>query len=168
MKKIAIIYGSSTGTTEGVAKLVAAKLGLPADQIFDVSKLDAQTVDRFDVLILGSSTWGDGELQDDWYDGLRTLKSSNLNNKWIALFGCGDSYSYPSTFCDAMGLIYEDLQGCGCSFMGGLPTDGYSHSDSKAVVDGKFVGAALDEVNEEGQTDNRLQAWIDTFKDKLQ
>lgn len=67
-----------------------------------------------------------------------------------------------------MGQIHEDLQGSGCSFIGEVSTDGYSFDSSRSVVDGKFVGAALDEMNEPDQTDARLQAWIDSFKDKLQ
>lgn len=168
MKKTAIVYGSSSGTTEGVAKLIAGKLGIPANCVFDVSKFTTQQAEDFEVLILGTSTWGDGELQDDWYDGINTLKSAKLSGKLIALFGCGDSSAYSSTFCDGMGQIYEDLQGSGCNFIGGVSTDGYSFDSSRAVVDGKFVGAALDEMNEPDQTDARLQAWIDSFKDKLQ
>ena len=88
------MYGSSSGTTEGVAKLIAGKLGIPANCVFDVSKFTTQQAEDFEVLILGTSTWGDGELQDDWYDGINTLKSAKLSGKLIALFGCGDSSAY--------------------------------------------------------------------------
>ena len=32
-------------------------------------------------------------MQDDWYDGVKTLKSAGLAGKTVALFGCGDSES---------------------------------------------------------------------------
>ena len=41
-----------------------------------------------------TSTWGDGELQDDWYDAIKMIKTADLNGKIVALFGCGDSESY--------------------------------------------------------------------------
>ena len=35
-------------------------------------------------LILGTSTWGAGEMQDDWYDGIKTLKGADLSGKTVA------------------------------------------------------------------------------------
>ena len=88
MKKIGIFYGSSTGTTQGIAETIASKLGVPASDVIDVSKINADMVKEYEVLLLGTSTWGDGELQDDWYDGVKVLKESDLKEKTIALFGC--------------------------------------------------------------------------------
>ena len=113
MKKIGIFYGSSTGTTQGIAETIASKLGVPASDVIDVSKMNADMVKEYEVLLLGTSTWGDGELQDDWYDGVKVLKESDLKEKTIALFGCGDAESYCDTFCDGMGIIYEDIKDSG-------------------------------------------------------
>jgi flavodoxin I len=52
-------------------------------------------------------------------------------------------------------------------FVGAVSTDGYTYDDSEAVVDGKFVGLALDEVNEDDKTDERIDAWLDSFKSEL-
>ena len=108
MKKTGIFYGSSTGTCEDLANQIADKMGVAASDVHSADKLSADLVKEYDLLILGTSTWGDGELQDDWYDGIKVLKSADLSFKSIALFGCGDSGSYPDTFCDAVGLLYEE------------------------------------------------------------
>lgn len=163
MKKIGIFYGSSTGTTEAVARTIAEKLHVKNEDVHDASKLTKALVEKYDVLILGTSTWGDGELQDDWYDALKILAGMNLAGKCVALFGCGDSDSYSDTFCDGMGIIHEDLKATGCKFCGWMPTDGYTFDNSKAVVDGKFVGVAIDDVNEENKTDARIDEWIKTL-----
>ena len=42
-----------------------------------------------------------------------------------------------------------------------------SYDDSEAVVDGKFLGLALDEVNEDDKSDERIDAWIDELKKNL-
>ncbi len=148
-----------------MANQIADKMGVAASDVHSADKLSADLVKEYDLLILGTSTWGDGELQDDWYDGIKVLKSADLSFKSIALFGCGDSESYCDTFCDGMGILYEDLKDSGCSFIGNkVGTDGYSFSSSIAVVNGAFVGLALDEVNESDKTAERIDNWTAELK----
>lgn len=168
MKKIGVFYGSSTGTCEDLANQIADKMGVSQSDVYSADKLTADLVKEYDLLIIGTSTWGDGELQDDWYDGVKVLKAADLSFKSVALFGCGDSESYCDTFCDGMGILYEDLKDSGCSFIGNrVSTDGYSYSSSIAVVDGAFVGLALDEVNESDKTAERIDAWTAELKSKI-
>ena len=124
-------------------------------------------VKEYDVLVLGTSTWGAGELQDDWYDGVKVLKKADLSHKFVALFGCGDSDSYSDTFCDGIGILYEDLKDTGCTFIGITDTAGYTFDASVAVVNGKFVGLPIDEVNEDSQTDQRIDQWVEGLKKEI-
>ena len=78
MKRTGIFYGSSTGITEGVAHTIAQKLGVDSNDVHDAARLSAGMLDNYDALILGSSTWGCGELQDDWYDAVKVLRSADL------------------------------------------------------------------------------------------
>lgn len=168
MKKIGIIYGSTTGTCESLASQLAESLGVTTNDVYSADKLTDALIASYDVLILGTSTWGDGELQDDWYDGIKVLKNADLNGKTIALFGCGDSESYCDTFCDGMGILYEDLKDSGCVFLGNrVSTDDYTFSGSMAVVDGAFVGLALDEVNESDKTSERIREWVNELKNNI-
>ncbi len=162
MKKTIVVYGSSTGTCESIANTIAEKLGVEA---INVSDFSTEVVAENDNLILGSSTWGAGELQDDWYDGINVLKGADLSGKTVAIFGCGDSESYSDTFCSAMKEIYDAAQGA--NILPGVSTDGYTFDDSEAVVDGKFVGLALDDVNEDDQTEGRIDAWLAAIKPAL-
>ena len=61
MSKIGIFYGSSTGSTSEVAQRLAKALGAEAN-VYDVAGADAADAAAFDVLLLGSSTWGIGDL----------------------------------------------------------------------------------------------------------
>lgn len=167
MKKTGIFYGSTTGTTESVARLIADKLGIAPADVHEVTQLDTALAESYDALILGTSTWGDGELQDDWYDGLKVLQGAHLSGKIVALFGCGDSESYSDTFCDAMGLLYEGLKDSGCTFVGAVDDSDYTYSASVAAADGKFVGLALDDVNESDRTDDRVSAWAAQLQTEL-
>lgn len=163
MKKTGIFYGSTTGTTEEMAGKIAAALGIGAGDVHPASDLDTGQVAAYDVLILGSSTWGDGELQDEWYNAVDVLRNADLSGKTVALFGCGDSVAYSDTFCDAMGLIYDAVRDR-CAVVGQVPSDGYSFASSKAVVDGSFVGLAIDEMNESNKTDVRISSWVSTLR----
>ena len=127
MKKTVIIYGTSTGTCEDLAGRIGAKLGV--DNIINVTDLDDSVIADNDNLILGTSTWGAGEVQDDWYDGLKTLKGANLEGKTVAIFGCGDSESYPDTFVGGMAEIYNAAKNAGANVIGAVPTDGYTFDE---------------------------------------
>ncbi len=167
MKKVGIIYGSSTGTCETIANAIAQKLGVDSADVMNAGEVTVERVNPYEVLLLGTSTWGDGEVQDDWYDGLKVLKSADLKGKTIALFGCGDSESYCDTFCDGIGVLYEDLKDSGCTMVGKVPTDGYNFSSSISVVDGMFVGLPLDDINEDNKTEARVDAWLEEIKADL-
>ncbi len=164
MNKTIVIYGSSTGTCQELAEKIAGKLGVEA---VNVQSLDADMVKENTNLFLGTSTWGAGEMQDDWYDGIKVLQSSDLAGKTIAIFGCGDCESYGDTFVGGMGELYNGIKDSGATFVGQVATDGYTFDDSDAVIDGEFIGLPLDEVNEDDKTDERIDSWIASFKDKL-
>ena len=164
MKKTIVVYGSSTGTCQSIAETIASKLGVEA---IDVTKFDADVIAANDNLLLGTSTWGAGELQDDWYDGLNVLKAADLAGKTVAVFGCGDSESYSDTFCGVMAEIYNAAKDAGATLVGEVSTDGYTYDDSEAVVDDKFVGLALDDVNEDDKTEGRIDAWLEAIKPAL-
>lgn len=158
---IGIIFGSSMGNTESAAEFLSENLGL-AHEILNVSNCDAAKLNSFDKLILGSSTWGTGDLQDDWdafdFGGLE------LSGKTVALFGMGDSESYADSFCGAMGKIYDEVVKKGAKVVGSVSVDGYKFDESESVRDGKFVGLALDADNESEKTEPRILAWIEQIK----
>lgn len=164
MKKTGIFFGSTTGTTEGIATKIAEALNCGKENIHSAADLTKELAESYDVLVLGSSTWGAGDLQDDWYDAVNVLKSMHLSGKAVALFGCGDSESFSDTFCDAIGTLYNELKPTGCTFAEGVSTEGYCFDSSTAVEGDKFLGLALDEVNQPDKTDDRIAAWAENVK----
>ena len=52
MKKTGVFYGSTTGTTESVARMIANKLGISSGDVYDVSKLTADVAGNYEALIL--------------------------------------------------------------------------------------------------------------------
>jgi len=165
MKKTVVVYGSSTGTCESLAGQIAEALG--GVDVINVADMTADTIASNDNLILGSSTWGAGELQDDWYDGVDVIKGADLSGKTVAIFGCGDAESYGDTFCGAMAEIYNAAKSAGANIVGAVDASGYAFDESEAVIDGKFVGLALDDVNESDKTPERINAWVADIKSSL-
>ncbi len=164
MKNTIVIYGSTTGTCEEIAQTIAQKLDVKA---IAVTEMTTAIITANDNLILGTSTWGAGEMQDDWYDGIKILGSQDLSSKTVAVFGCGDSASYGDTFCGGIAEIYLTAKEKGAKMIGEVSTEGYAYDASDAEVDGKFIGLPLDEINESNQTNARIEAWLTEIKPML-
>ena len=160
MKKITIYYGSTTGTCEAIASMMAKALNIESSCVHNVTEMTQEELESSDVLLLGSSTWGCGDLQDDWYDGVEILKKADLAGKQVGLFSCGDGESYGDTFCEAMTLLRDALADSGCTFIGKVPADGYTFTSSTAVEEDHFIGLAIDDVNEGDKTESRIANWI--------
>ena len=158
--KIGIYYGSTTGNAQSAAE--AIRDAFTGEEVACESIADAQPDDLagYDLLILGSSTWGDGELQDDWIAFLPKMDAIDLTGRKVALFGMGDQSGWADTYADAMGILYDKVIERGATVIGSWPTDGYEHSDSQAVRDGRFVGLALDDENQSGESPGRIAAWV--------
>lgn len=162
----AIYYASSTGNTEKNAGRIRKNLSKDI-KLVNISNDGFSDIEQYDKVILGCSTWGDGELQDDWDDKWSEFTKANFQGKTVALFGLGDQESYSDTFLDAMGLIYEELEKKGAKIIGFTSTDGYNHDESKAMLDGEFVGLALDEDNQADLSKDRIASWCETIKEKI-
>ena len=158
----AIFFASSTGNSEEIANKIASALG--EIEIFDLAGTKIEKLNDYDKLILGCSTWGDGELNDDWEDVWANFCELDLSNKTIALFGLGDQESYSYEFCSALGIIYEQLLSSKAKIIGFTSTEGYYHDASKAQIDDKFIGLVLDEDNQSDLTDERINNWVNQIK----
>lgn len=153
MNKIGVFYGFIMGIIEDVVYWIVEKLNVFNGDIYDVLKLNDELVKEYDVLVLGIFMWGVGEFQDDWYDGIKVLKKVDLFYKFVVFFGCGDLDFYSDIFCDGIGILYEEFKDIYCIFCGVIDLLGYIFDFFVVVINGKFVGFFLDEVNEDGKID---------------
>lgn len=167
MRKIGLFWGSQTGNTENAAALIAQEIGVENVDSYNIRDVSVDTLSAYDVLIMGTSTWGSGELQDDWYEFFPNLDSVDLTGKTVAFFGLGDQLSYGDYFLDAMGVLYEKCIERGAKVTGSWSVEGYDYSESRAVVDGSFVGLALDADNQDDLTPSRVQQWVNNIRPSL-
>lgn len=128
MAKVLIVYGSTTGNTEGVAEEIGKILNANAipTTIKNASEVNAAGLGAgYDTILFGCSTWGDEEieLQDDFVPIYDNLDQAELSGKKVAVFGCGDSsYTY---FCGAVDVIEQKSQSLGAKIIvGSFKIDG--------------------------------------------
>lgn len=161
---IGIFYGSNGGVTEGVAEMIKDKLGLDAD-LHDISDVDMDKFHEYSHIIIGTSTWGDGELQDDWDNCFEDFETVSFAGKTLAFFGTGDQDGYEDNFVDGMGILYKVAINNGAFVVGdGWSTESYDFDESVAVEDDAFVGLAIDDDNQDDLTEGRVEKWVETIK----
>lgn len=166
--KVGIFYGTDTGRTRRVAKLIAQRLGEQAAGPVNIGRCTVEDFLAYDTLILGTPTYGDGELpglatglaQESWAEFLPRLQGSDMRGKTVALFGLGDQDKYGNEFVDALLLLHDAVAAFGARVIGAWPIEGYTFKASQAIVDGRFVGLALDQVNQAALTEGRIDGWL--------
>jgi len=162
-KKIGIFYGSSTGQTELVAEKLHQLLGVENSDIINVDSATGKDLQKYPYLILGTPTWGVGEMQDDWEDFAEILDKTELIGKKVALFGLGDQDTYPDSFADGVGMLYNRIKDKAI-IIGKWPAGGYHFHESEALHDNAFVGLILDQENQSSKTNERLDKWVEMLK----
>ncbi|MCI2424449.1 flavodoxin [Candidatus Acetothermia bacterium] len=152
MRTAIVVFGSTTGNTERLAGSVAEGLkeGAVKVTVKNVTQTKVEELGAYDCIILGSSTWGLGELQDDFVPFYEKLANVTLNGKKAAVFGTGDENTFPDNFCEAVDILAERLVKCGAVMI----TD-----KLKVQTD---MGAGVDEQAEEG-----VKAWALTLAKSL-
>lgn len=160
--KVGLFFATDTGNTRKIAKMIKRKYFAEDEiEICNVQKATAGMIDACDALIFGTPTLGDGEYPEHLEAFIPQLGSVDFSRKTVALYGLGDQVEYGMEFVDALGMFYEELISLGANIIGFWPTDGYEYEFSRAEMeDGQFCGLVLDQDNQSGQTEARLEAWI--------
>jgi flavodoxin I len=168
MAKIGIFYGSTSGVTQELAERIHELIG---EDVADLVSMEEDFNDyndflQYDYLLLGCSTWGAGEVQNNWREPLFELDidKPDFSGKTVAIFGPGDCTGHGKHFVGALGIIYEQFKALGAKVVGAVSPEDYSFEKSTAIWEGKFVGLPLDEVNESEKTERRIADWLEQLK----
>lgn len=169
MAKVGIFFGSSSGVTRGAAELLADEF--KGAELIDMEE-DFDGIDQFedfDVLLLGSSTWGQGDPQRDWVDPLYEITNDqpDFSGKKVAFFGAGDQKTHGEHFLSALGKMHDLFTSLGASAYGFTSTSGYEYEFSLAEKEGKFCGLGIDDVNQEDLTEERVKEWASQLKSEM-
>lgn len=165
MAKIGLFFGSTTGNTQDIAERIQKEFGgEDVVTLHEISEVEDNEFEDYENIIIACPTWDIGQLQSDWEGYYPELDEVDFSGKKVAYFGTGDQVGYADNFQDAMGMLEEKISELGGKTVGYWSTDGYEHNESQAIRNGKFVGLALDEDNQDDLTDERISNWVKQLK----
>lgn len=176
MANIGIFFGTDTGKTRKVAKMIHKQLGELADAPVNINRTTLDAFLAYPILLLGTPTLGDGQLpgleagceSESWLEFMAVLSEADLGGKTVALFGLGDQRGYPDNFASGLRVLYDTVIGRGATVVGAWPCEGYEFNASAALQDDKFVGLVLDQDNQYDLTETRLESWLALIKPVIQ
>tara|TARA_B100001248_G_C27250135_1_gene393400 strand:- start:48 stop:692 length:645 start_codon:yes stop_codon:yes gene_type:complete len=191
--KVCICYGTSNGSTAKTAKLIKDEFCRRTSNLdidtFDLYENGPPNWKNYEFIVMGSPTYYNGQLQDDWSETVLTTTPSELSNKQVALFGLGDQETFCCTFVDSLGhLANWLLKECHANLIGYWPVQNcrkdfslanknsfdskfktkknltnYCFEESAALTTYRnnqvFYGLALDQYSQKELTAARISCW---------
>ena len=176
MSKIGMFFGTETGTTRLVAKKIYKLLGSDvADKPVNVNRIEPEDMLKYDLLILGTPSYGEGDipgksvgcLESNWEEFLQKMDNPNFTGKRIAFYGLGAQERYSERFASSLMALYKVFEGWGATLVGDWPNEGYTFEHSASLVDGRFVGLIIDQRTQSMHTDERLAKWVEQIQPQL-
>lgn len=167
MKKIGLFYVANAVKTSRVARKIREALGEDNVDIVPVEKAWSDDFKSYHNLVVGVSTWFDGELPTYWDELVPELETLDLKGKRVALFGLGDQANYPDNFVDGLGILGEAFEKAGATLVGYTSAQGYTFNHSRALRDDKWCGLVIDMENQSKLTDKRIREWCGQLEREL-
>ena len=165
---VAIIYGSDTGATENVAKLIHQKIGENKVDLLEVCDVSPDDFKKYKIILIGIPTWYIGELQSDWDYFLPDFKKIDFTGIKTTYFGLGDQLGYPDSFVDGIGILAKIVLENGGEVFGSWSTDGYDFDESLGInPDGDFYGLVIDDDNQHEMTEERVDKWLSQIENHI-
>jgi flavodoxin I len=164
MKRVGIFFNSVTGGTQDIAEALQREFGGSTD-VRNINEVNSLDLRRYDLVILGASTWNIGEMED-WNNFVTLMDPTEMHRVKFALYGLGDQREFPERFVDLLGAIYDRLAAKGARMIGQTEIAGYNFKASAAVVGGHFVGLAIDQDNQPDLTPVRVKKWVAQLRQK--
>lgn len=177
MNKIGIFFGTETGTTRLIAKKLYKLLGSDiADKPINVNRITPEDMLKYDALILGTPSYGEGDIpgkgvsgcfEPNWGEFLAQFGTPDLSGKRIAMFGLGAQERYSERFASSLMPLYQAFAMMGAEMVGEWSTKGYTFDYSASAIVDKFVGLVIDQRTQGMLTEERLKQWVVQIKPVL-
>ena len=148
MKKIGLFYATKADKTTWVAEKIQKEFGKDRIEVVPIEQAWQNDFAAYDCLIVGASTWFDGELPTYWDELLPELRTLDLKGKKVAVFGLGDQIRYPETLLTESDCLPRYLKETGPHWsVLLLPKDTLSNVPERCVVIGGAVWSSIWIIN---------------------
>ncbi len=165
MKKEVLFFATKSGATKEVCDLISKELKI---ELFDIKELSKEELSKkissFDKVIFATSSYGFGELSDEWESKIAALSEVNFKDKTVALVGVGNQERHGDSFCSAMVDFLPKIKGA--SLVGQTEADGYKFKLSSAFINGKFIGLCVD-FKGDTKWQERVKNWCKNLKNNF-
>lgn len=159
METIGLFYSAGKATSVIVQKIVT-EFGDSKIELIPIETVQKTDFEAYNNIIMGVSTWFDGELPAQWDEVVPELKTVDMQKKRVAIFGLGDQQNYADNFVDGIGILANIVKANGAKLVGLTSTKDYVFNKSSAVSGNQFLGLALDVDNQSNKTDERIKKWV--------
>lgn len=107
--EIAIVYSSVTGNTAELAGMLmeCAQERWQNVRVFNPKEFCHQKISGFDVVLVGTYTWGSGEIPHEMRKVYRHFETEECKGTVTAVFGTGDSFF--AEYCGAVDRFRDML-----------------------------------------------------------
>ena len=164
MKKIALTFVSSAGSTRRVAHKIQQHLQTDCE-IVDFKRFTADPILPHPILILGSPTYGIGDLHPRWKRFISNNPKVDLSSKTVGMFVLGDQKYHGESFAGAAQHLAAWLEKCNAKLIGSTSTNGYHFGSSPAIdSQGNFPCLVIDEITQRRQTSKRISDWCNEIQ----
>ncbi|MEN6455979.1 MAG: flavodoxin [Prolixibacteraceae bacterium] len=167
MEKTGLFFGPEKGAVHRAAKKIKDTAGEDRIDLIPVADASAADLEKYNKIIFGISTVGketwDQEFSNtDWSRFFPEISKIDYSKRTIAIFGLGDHVTYPAHFVNAMGMLAKEIMRIcpDAKIVGQVDASGYEFEESEAVINGQFIGLALDDDFEPELTDRRITEWV--------
>jgi len=112
MSAVLMVFASMTGNTEDMADAIAEGVREAGAELVQKNVMDcsAGELAKYDGILLGAYTWGDGDLPDEFLDFYEEMDGLDLSGKKAAVFGsCDSSYSEYGAAVDTLIAKLKEL-----------------------------------------------------------
>lgn len=92
MANIIMVYASMSGNTENMALEIAEGIRESGEEvdILEAFEADGSILNDYNGILIGTYTWGNGDLPDELLDFYEEMKQLDLSGKKAAVFGSFD------------------------------------------------------------------------------
>ncbi|MFB5661139.1 flavodoxin [Alteribacillus sp. HJP-4] len=115
MAKIIILFASMSGNTEEMAEIIEENVTSCGHSVtkyhIDMDEVQPKELLSYDGILLGTYTWGDGDIPYEFEEFYDDLEEIDLTGKTAGVFGSCDSM-YP-IYGGAIDTFGERFQSCG-------------------------------------------------------